>query len=1510
MYTSMHNHDMFSFLDGYGTPKEMLDKAQEIGLKGYAITNHGNQYSWVYYDQIKHEYPDIKMIYGVEFYEAIDKKKKDKDSKYFHLIVLAKNERGRIAINNLITLGNEEGFYYKPRIELADLAPYADDIVVSSACLGSRIAKAESYSEMYELVDEYSEIFPHYYLEMQAHNNERQIEHNKRILRLSRELRIPYVITTDSHRANKDELMYQKILSDIAKDDQTFGEIYDDCYLKSDKEIIEAMESYMSLDDIIEGLENSNTILDIIEDVNMPFQEPELPHYDLPDGFDSEDEYLWQLCQEGWKTRGFDELNDEEKQVRKERLEYEYKVITDMGFPGYFIITWDFVNFAKENDIAVGAGRGCFKPDGSMIQLSDGTVKQIDQVQVGDEVITHLGNDKKVLNTHEYDCNEKLYKIKYNGKMSFTCTGDHEIFIRRYYECKNPSHKNRWCSHRCPLKKRDECPYIEKSEKMWVRADELREGDWLSFPKTNTKDESHSILLSDFCNENNLAYKTSSDQSIISSRFGTHLGQYGQKWMTNKIEFNESFARFVGYYLGNGWSKTDCTEIGIVINNKFPDQIKDVENLFVEIFGNEPNIRFTDTTTILVMRAKIPSVFMKKICGDCSLTKTVPTEFMNSNPDILKNILYGLIYTDFSIPTARNDRLVLSTSSINLLYQTRLIFSRLGFTTLMMTEDRRGHSHDVVRKSGKIDTITTQNIAYQLDCHSTECEGLLKELDVKYEIADKKYKKKREYRDDHYYYKILGIETEEYSGKVYDLTVEDDCSYTVNGMAVHNSGAGSLITYLLGITDIDPITHGLIFERFLNPSRISLPDLDIDLGDRESVIKYLEKKYGEKSVCQVSNFSYITPKVALKDTARALRERGELSLSYKQVESIAKLFMEDDFADCINNTSKLKPYLEKYPKWFAIAEKISGRVRHSSVHACAVGIVNSEINDYMGMTIGGAGERVIQVDKRILEKIGIVKMDLLGVVTLTVVQDCLKLIGKDSDLINPNRNEFLNDKKTFELLQRADTVGVFQVESYGMQDLLRRLVPSNIGDISAVLALYRPDTMDMIGDYIERKHGRKDIKYIHHDMKPILMETQGKMIYQEELLEIVRTFGGRSYGAADLFRKGVGSKDKKLVQEEANKLYQEIIDNGYPEPIARTISDDLAELGGYSFNKSHSLGYSVLTMQTAYLKANYPKEFMTALLNSCLSMKDNKYKIKYKKLTKYILDANKRDITVLPPKMNLARENFTINGDDIVFGLMLVKGIGQALVPGIVKERDDNGEYKSFGDFSKRIHMSKKEAVSLIKAGAFCNEDKKMSLMKHYAKSIFEPNVFKPVTTAPSPAKLLEDLGVEISSKEENYKQKRIDAYNEYKLKKHNQWQKEKHTTHITEFREKYVVDRDFWEYSVLSMFVTHNPLSEIEKNVKKLSDVKVGDKCTCIGVISSIDKKTNKNKAQYAFIDFYTNGEMVELISWHDSYKNYTDLIVKDSVVVILGKKTEADKITLEKMKPLEEWKKQKGIK
>ena len=291
-YSSLHNHTMYSLLDGYGTPKEMLEQCRKVGIKAYAITEHGNEYSWIYFDQLSKDYPDIKIIYGVELYECFDTSVKDKNNKYFHLIALAKNENGRKALNKIVTKSNLENFYFKPRVQISDIAPYAKDLIISSACLASKLARECDFNKCVEYIKEYKSIFPHFFLEMQSHKSNEQAEYNKKILKLSEITNTPYIITTDSHAATKGDLYYQARHVQIAHDTETLSESYEGCYLQSEDEIFETMTSQIGKNNVAYGLNQTNAVAEMIEEVHMPFQSPQLPTYPLPKGFNSNYEFL------------------------------------------------------------------------------------------------------------------------------------------------------------------------------------------------------------------------------------------------------------------------------------------------------------------------------------------------------------------------------------------------------------------------------------------------------------------------------------------------------------------------------------------------------------------------------------------------------------------------------------------------------------------------------------------------------------------------------------------------------------------------------------------------------------------------------------------------------------------------------------------------------------------------------------------------------------------------------------------------------------------------------------------------------------------------------------------------------------------------------------------------------------------------------------------------------------------------------------------------------------------
>ena len=365
MYSSLHNHTFYSLLDGYNSPKEMLEQARACNLKSFAVTDHGQMYSFVYFDKLKQEFPDIKIIYGVEMYECEDISIKDKDNKYYHLVVLIKDDEGRKILNNLVTRSNTAEYkYYKPRIELKDFAGYGEHFIVLSACLASKLSRTEDFDKCVEYVKEYQDIFPNFYLEMQSHSSADQVEYNKKVLKLSETTGVPFTITTDSHYAKKEDAIGQSYWVAIGRrqkgnnmrDALEISEVYEDCYIQTSDEIHAIMDKQIGKNNVDLGLTNSNIIAEMIEDISMPFQKPQLPPYPIPDGFNSEEEYIWHLIEDGWKYRGLDSKKN--KDEYRERVDYEMSVISQMGFIGYFLYEWEMVSYAHSIDMPVGAGRG------------------------------------------------------------------------------------------------------------------------------------------------------------------------------------------------------------------------------------------------------------------------------------------------------------------------------------------------------------------------------------------------------------------------------------------------------------------------------------------------------------------------------------------------------------------------------------------------------------------------------------------------------------------------------------------------------------------------------------------------------------------------------------------------------------------------------------------------------------------------------------------------------------------------------------------------------------------------------------------------------------------------------------------------------------------------------------------------------------------------------------------------------------------------------------------------
>ncbi|MCH8269468.1 MAG: DNA polymerase III subunit alpha, partial [Acidobacteria bacterium] len=513
------------------------------------------------------------------------------------------------------------------------------------------------------------------------------------------------------------------------------------------------------------------------------------------------------------------------------------------------------------------------------------------------------------------------------------------------------------------------------------------------------------------------------------------------------------------------------------------------------------------------------------------------------------------------------------------------------------------------------------------------------------------------------------------------------------------SAAGSLVSYSLGITGIDPLQHNLLFERFLNPERVSLPDIDIDfcMNRRGEVIDYVTKKYGRENVAQIITFGTMAAKAAIKDTARAME------FSYAEADRIAKLVpnvLNITLEQALRQSPALASLVEQDPRvadLMGIARRLEGMVRHASTHAAGVVISPQPLTEMIPLYRSNKEEIVTEYDMNGLETVGLLKMDFLGLTTLTVVDDTLQLIeSKRGEKIDLDRLP-LDDQATYELFSKGLTSGIFQFESSGMRDILRRYRPSRLEDLTALNALYRPGPLQggMIDDFIQRKHGKKPIPYDLPELQEILSETYGVIVYQEQVMQIANRLAGFSLGQADLLRRAMGKKKHKEMAAQRERFVQGALDNGFPKKKVVRIFDLMEQFAGYGFNKSHSAAYAFLAYITAYLKTHYPVEFMAAVLTSETGNTD--------KLVQYIKECRELNVRLLPPDIQTSSWNFTPAGDSIRFGLGAIKNVGHSAIDSILAARQSLGNFESLYQFCETVDLrllNKRVLESLIKAGA------------------------------------------------------------------------------------------------------------------------------------------------------------------------------------------------------------------
>lgn len=678
------------------------------------------------------------------------------------------------------------------------------------------------------------------------------------------------------------------------------------------------------------------------------------------------------------------------------------------------------------------------------------------------------------------------------------------------------------------------------------------------------------------------------------------------------------------------------------------------------------------------------------------------------------------------------------------------------------------------------------------------------------------------------------------------------------------SAAGSIVSYILGITNVDPLKYGLLFERFLNPDRRSLPDIDIDFcyERRDEVLKYVAEKYGHNRVAQIITFSTMAARAAVRDAGRVF------GVPYGRVDRLAKLIpmtLGMTLAEALEMVPELASEYEENPETRKIldtAMKLEGLVRQDSIHAAGVVISVDDLTDFTPLQRKTDPEIVTQYKMEDIQKIGLLKMDFLGLKTLTMIDKAVKIIKRTRGVEIDLDNLDLNDQMTYDMISRGETLGVFQLESSGMRALVVDLKPNRFEDIIALLALYRPGPLQsgMVKDFVAAKHGRKKIIYPHPSLEPILKETYGIIVYQEQVMMIASKMAGFSMSEADILRGAISKKKRQLLAEQRDKFIGGAVANGYSEKVAEKVFDLVNLFAEYGFNKSHSTAYALISYQTAYLKAHYPIEFMAALLTERMGSKE--------KVAQYVVEAKRMGIEILPPDVNESYGNFTVVGDKIRFGLTAIANVGENVINSVVQERKQGGPYKSFYDFCSRIDpsvLNKRVVESLIKAGAFDS----LGYSRKYLMMRYE--------------KVISDV---LKSR----KDMALGQFSLFGTQEAQEFFEEETTTMHEEYSKE---DLMALEKEILGLYVSDHPLMGLEGILKEVSDVEIADLeeagdgsiKTIVGIISKIQKLYTKKGELMLFVTVEDMTSSVEVIVFPALLERYQDDLYPDNIVAITGR-------------------------
>ncbi|MEA1962785.1 MAG: DNA polymerase III subunit alpha, partial [Patescibacteria group bacterium] len=754
-------------------------------------------------------------------------------------------------------------------------------------------------------------------------------------------------------------------------------------------------------------------------------------------------------------------------------------------------------------------------------------------------------------------------------------------------------------------------------------------------------------------------------------------------------------------------------------------------------------------------------------------------------------------------------------------------------------------------------------------------EGIKKRYGKTYKEAKKEIQERMDYE--------LSV-VEKMGWPSYFLIVADFVNWAKDKKIVvgpgRGSAAGSLICYLTGITNLDPLTYGLLFERFLNPDRISMPDIDLDFADirRDEVIKYVEDKYGKDHVAQIITFGTMAARAAIRDVGRVL------GAPYDYCDKLAKAIpMFTKIEEALKSVPEFKDEYRKEELARQIidyAKRLEGVSRHASTHACGVLITNKPLTEYTPLQYASSSDKSIvsQYSLHPVEDLGLLKMDFLGLKNLTIIEAAIKIIKNTRGIVIDIDKIPLDDAFAYKLFHDGETTGVFQFESSGMKRYLKELKPSEFEDIVAMVALYRPGPMEWIRDYIAGKHGRKKPEYLHPKLEPILKKTYGVAIYQEQVMQMARDLAGFTMAEADVLRKAVGKKILKLLEQQKEKFIDGCVKNGINSQLAKKIFSFIEPFAGYGFNRSHAACYAMIAYQTAYLKARWPTEFMAALLTADQQNTD--------RIAIEIDECKRMKINVTRPDVNQSFESFTVvtsgaknnksvssneKVNTIRFGLNAVKNIGGHISEVLIAERKLNGQYKDIADLLERVtdkDLNKKSLESLIKSGALDQFGERGELLGNVEVMLnYNKEIVKAINN--KQASLFADVP-------------ELQGGNNLKLNSLPPADKQ---------------DKLSWEKELLGLYISSHPFSDYKKHIhefvtpiKNLNIEKNGEQITVGGIITKIQKIITRTNKSMLFVKIEDDSGYLEILVFPNLLKETYDIWVDGKGVICQGKLSDKD--------------------